>query len=180
MKTIRMKFYFLQLSKILISAIMIGTAINSCSHMSENSPQNLQIESSVFHVKGVYWELPLAGVQNLSLDSNKLSVTGYCDSVNICSITKTIPPGLAVKNLYLDNHPDWYESDVVIQDSNFYKRTYFNRRSEARFSYKIPFNSFYRIQHVYHSKGDTTIIVFAFGKMKQDVHKWMGYIFITK
>jgi hypothetical protein len=173
------KFNFRYLLGIIIY-IIIGTPNTDWSQTIGYSSLKLSTESTSFHVKGIYWELPLEGVIKLSLKSNKLTVSGYCDSIHVCNIVRTIPPELEVKKLFLDNHPGWFESDVIVYESNLYKRTYINSHTNDRFSYKIPFKSYYQIQHFYRARGDTSVIVVAFGKMNQDLHKWMGYILITK
>jgi hypothetical protein len=189
--TIRLNKYFLP---ILLFSILFATSIYlfprmprfSARPLNTRRPPHFNIHDDSLLVRGVYWELPLAGVHTLVLDCNKLEVTGdsisYSGAVCLSKITEIIPPELTATKLEMDTSGTWFESDVILclgNDSHCY-RTYDRFTTRESFCYEEPFRSLYQIEHTYRGQGDTTVIVFAFGKMNQDIAKWMGYLLITK
>lgn len=173
---------------IFVSSFLLIT-ITRCERPIQisNSPHQLDItNNSKFKIKGVYWELPLKGVLSLTLESNQLNVKGNCgvtdiDS-NLCEIKREIPAELRVKEVTPDTQHIWIESDLITTTMNdsAWNRKFVNIHSGGNFEIRDLFHCFYQIRRDYQGKADTTIIVFAFGKMGQDAKTWMGYILITK
>lgn len=170
------------------STYMFPQELRYSAHpLNTTRPSLRNIHDDSLLVRGIYWELPLAGVHTLVLDSNKLKVTGDSISssgaVSLAGITRTIPSELTAANLKKDSSRVWFESDLIACFENEFTHCYrtFERFSTGEsFCYEEPFRSSYQISHVYLGQKDTTAIVFAFGKMNQDTTKWMGYILITK
>jgi hypothetical protein len=159
----------------------------SARPLNTKRPPHLNIHDDSLLVRGIFWELPLAGVQTLVLDSNKLEVIGDSISssgaVGLCEITKIIPSELTATKLEKDTSRAWFESDAISCYGNNFThcyRTIHKFSTGESFCYEEPFRSFYQIGHTYLGQRDTTVMVFAFGKMNQDTTKWMGYILITK
>jgi hypothetical protein len=153
--------------------------------LNTKTPAHLNIHDDSLLVRGVYWELALAGVHSLFVDSNTLTVTG--DSVSssgdvvLSTIVRTIPSALTATRLVPDTSRDWFESDALSCFGNprHCFRSFYRWRTHDSFCFEEPFHSYYQIRHTYRGQGDTTVMVFAFGKMNQDSAKWMGYILIT-
>ena len=155
--------------------------------LNTTHPQGRKFRDDSLLVRGVYWELPLTGVQALQLQANELTVTG--DTISrrgvdtLCEISRTIPRELVVVHLRLDTSRVWSESDVISCDSSNFThcfREFYNNHTGERFSYEIPFRSYYQIRHVYLGQADTAVVALAFGKRDQDEKKWMGYLLVTK
>ena len=150
------------------------------------SPHPLHVKNASVSVQGVYWQLPLAGVDSITLNSDKLTVKGHCESTagkfNPCEVTRTIPSELAVTKIVPDTQSAWLDSGVIMRniDGTEWYRSFTKPSTGDRFSYEDPFHRTYQIGHGYKGQGDTVIIVLAFGKMKQDAKTWMEYILITK
>jgi hypothetical protein len=177
------------------SSVLLGTSIYmfpqeleySAHPLNTTRPPRRNIHDDSLLVRGIYWELPLAGVHALILDSNKLKVRGDSISssgaVSLAEITRTIPSELTATNLKKDSSRVWSQSDLITcygNNSTHCYRTFERFSTRESFCYEEPFRSSYQISHVYLGQKDTTAIVFAFGKMNQDTTKWMGYILITK
>ena len=148
--------------------------------------QTLEVESNSLDVRGVYWELPLASVDSLTLSSNRLIVEGkyapLVGSFGMRGISRTIPSELVVSTMFRDSLRLWGQSDAfhIIIGKDIIDRTIMNLRTGQRFSFRIPFIDYYEILHFYNGLGDTSIATFAFGKKGQDQQSLMGYILITK
>ncbi len=148
-------------------------------------PHALHVTSSSYSVRGVYYVLPLSGVDSISLDSRELKVKGepasWCSFLGLREISRTLPTDLAPSNVMPEGQTKWWQSDVIMWNGgDEWTRTFVNRQTLERFSLGDPFNSAYQIRKQYHGGPDTSIMVFAFGKKGQDPTTWMGYILITK
>lgn len=155
--------------------------------LNTTRPSHLNIHDDSLLVRGVYWELPLAGVHTLVLDSNKLEVTGDSGSssgvVHLAKIIRTIPPELVATKLVKDTSRTWFESDAIPCYGANFTHCYwtFQKISTGQsFCYEEPYRSYYQILHVYLGRQDTSVFTLAFGKMNQDTVKWMGYIIVTR
>jgi hypothetical protein len=170
---------------LVIILILVGSRNYLYPQDSLYSPHPLHVKDASVSVQGVYWQLPFAGVDSITLNSNKLTVKGHCDSstaiLNLCEVTRTIPSELAVTKVIPDTQRAWFESDVITGTMGNPEqwRKFYNRTGD-RFYIGDSFHSLYQIGHTYQGPGDTIIIVLAFGKMKQDAKTWMGYILIAK
>ena len=150
------------------------------------SSRVLETESDSLEVRGVYWTLPLASVDSLTLVSNELTIKGkylpFIRHSRLRQITRAIPPKLRAAELYPDRGwTTWFEGDVIrniIGHSGFW-RSVSNLHTHSRFSFAIPFKDYYQILKFYHGSGDTSVAIFAFGKHGQDEQSLMGYILIT-
>ena len=150
-------------------------------------PPRLNIHDDSLLVRGVYWELPLAGVHTLNLDSNKLEVIGDSVSpsgvVHLTKIIHKIPHELVATKLVSDTSGVWFESDAIsCYGGNFLHCywTFYKFSSGQSFCYEEPSRSYYQILHLYLGRQDTAVFTMAFGKMNQDTTKWMGYIIVTR
>ncbi len=182
--TIRKLFRYVPL--LLSAAILEASYGLSQSHESLYQSHPLEIRNATLSVRGLYWDLPLAGVDSLFLRINELTAKGPCDTtsgeVPRCQVTRLIPPELAVSNLVQVHQSPWRESHLLDADSinGTWYISFRNTRTGDRFAFGDPFHSYYQIVHEYHGQADTVVFAFAFGKARQDVKKWMGYILITK
>ncbi len=178
---------FLSFMALLLSAAILEAGF-SFIHTQESLYQShpLDIRNATLSVRGVYWEIPLAGVDSLVLESNELTAKGPCDTtsaeVRRCQVTRLVPPELVVGNLVQVHQSPWKESDVLDADSinGTWYMSFRNTSTGDRFSFGDPFHSYYQIIHEYHAVADTVVFAFAFGKVRQDAKKWMGYILVTK
>ena len=150
-------------------------------------PHPLHAGPSSVSVHGIYYQLPLAGVDSVSLESDQLRVIGrFLPPLNVIGsrhIARQIPQRMVVSHLTLDDSSVWHETDMVIRNldesRDYWKRSFLNMRTGDRFWYGDPFLSWFQVGHVYRGQKDTSVIVFAFGKMGQDAKTWMGCILIT-
>ena len=143
-------------------------------------------------LRGVYWELPVTGVEALQLHGDTLTVTGDTVSASgadtTCEVSRRIPREILPAQLLLDTSRDWHarawhQTDLIACDSPHFThcfREFFNPHTGTRFSYLEPFRSLYELSHTYLGEADTAVIVLAFGKKDQDQRKWMGYILVTR
>ena len=149
------------------------------------STHPLATESNTLNVNGVYWKIPLASVDSVSLRSGELIVRGryfrFLGAYSARKITRAIPATLDAASLQPDNGwTIWQQSDAmhyIIGQSIW--RTIFNLHTGQKFSYALPFVDYFEILRFYHGRGDTSVAVFAFGKSGQDEQSLMGYILIT-
>jgi hypothetical protein len=170
-----------------IVLILAGAYLYAYPEVSSYFSHTLHVTSPSLNVQGIYYVLPLSGVDSVSLDSGELKVKGYYAPmsrfVGPREIRRKVPEGMIAANVIPDSLPVWRESDMIVRNLDErpleWKRTFINTRTGARFSYGDPFNSAYGIGRTYHGEGDTTVVVFAFGKMNQDTKIWMGYVMIT-
>ena len=150
------------------------------------SPHSLEVKSESLNVRGVYWKLPLACVDSLTLVSNKLTVQGkYLPLLGyyaMRAIRRSIPSVVRATELHPDNGwTTWTESDLTFGPAGrtIFWRSIVNRKTGQHFSFAIPFKDYFEILNFYHGPGDTSVAIFAFGKIGQDAQSLMGYILIT-
>ena len=167
-------------------ATLLGPNRNAYSQDSAEQPHPLVIRKATLTVRGVYWHLPLAGIDSLELRSDTIIVKGPCSESPLdssrCAITRTVPSDLIAGNLVQVFNLPWHEADYsssTVGDS-VWERPIFNIKTNDRFSFGDPFNSHYQLAHEYQGLADTVVFVYAFGKKGQDAQKWMTYILVTK
>jgi hypothetical protein len=186
-----MTAHFKVLRKLLMIVIaIVALACASLLMYSEIlsfSPRPLDTESDSLDVCGVYWKLPLASVDTLTLLTNRLTVKGKYlpflgGSLGLRRITRTIPPGLDATKLYPDSGwTTWYGGDVIRHfiGRNVFWWSIMNLHTGQQFSYAIPFKASCQILRFYHGSGDTSVAIFGFGRTSQDEQSLMGYVLIT-
>ncbi len=146
----------------------------------------LETKSDSLDVSGVYWTLPLANVDSLSLISDKLTVTGkflpFPGIFGEHRISRTIPRTLAVMKLRPDyGWTVWTVSDLVVNRAgkNIFWHSIMNLQTGKRFSFAVTSKDFYPDFRFYHGRGDTSVAIFAFAKSSQSEKNMMGYFLIT-
>ncbi len=167
-------------------ASLVSTSSNAQPQDSTDQPRQLVIRKANVPVRGVYWELPLAGVDSVWLESNKVNVLGPCDPspgiTTRCRVSRTIPINLRASNLVQVSKLSWLEEDIVLftKGDSVSEKSVVHWGAGHSFRYGDPFDSAYRIALQYDGIADTAVLVYAFGKKGQDVHKWMTYILLTE